>query len=308
MKTPAPTLLLAALLHLTTSPTQLHAQGATLVYDEAHYQQAAANHTVLKNLMEQQLAKAEAQLQRLDTQLTRIGNYAETTNLPSTLATTEALARSQSTGLKTNQQLEDMNKAITGTEVFDDTASGLYQPIGAQVKDRTGKMVDRDPSTFKKEAALQAHIDEYKRIRAEALAEEQTIRQALADTLTAIDSAPDEASVLKQQALVTVLEGRLQESRDRLAQATRDVEMHEKEALNQERVQSLAKMGNKPAPTDPAGIKELATQLSGQLTNAWDNAKAAAQAKGISQKPKRLNWGSSSSSTSTAPTSPPTVP
>jgi hypothetical protein len=284
-------------------PSALLGQGAALVYDEAAFQQSLNHHTTLKGIMEQQLAKAEAQLARLDSQLTRMGDYSATQNLPTTLETTEALARAQTNGLKTNDELAAMTSSVTGKEVFDDTAGGLFQPIGAQVKDRTGKTVDRDPKAFKKEAAMQNHIDEYKRVRETAMAEEKTLRQSLATALTAIDTAPDEASVLKQQALVTVLEGRLQECRDRVAQATRDVEMHEKEVMNQESVQRLGIAGNRPMPTDAAGIQALTQQITGQLTGAWGNAKAAAQAKGMKGAPPRLKWG-----TPPAPPTPPADP
>jgi hypothetical protein len=288
--------LIAALL-----PGTLWGQGAALVYDEAAFQQSINHHTALKGILEQQLAKAEAQLAKLDTQLTRMGDYTATQNLPTTLETTEALARAQNNGLKTNAELASMTSGITGKEVFDDTAGGLFTAIGAQVTDRAGKTVDRDPNAFKKEAAMQSHIDEYKRVRQSAMDEEKTLRQSLATALTAIDAAPDQASVLKQQALVTVLEGRLSECRDRVAQATRDVEMHEKEVLNQESVQRLGKAGSNPMPTDAAGIQAMAQQLAGQVSGAWNNAKANAKAKGMKAAPPRLKWG-------TPPPTPPTPP
>ena len=256
-------------------------QGQSLVYDEAMFNQAASNHTDLTNLMNQQLTKADSQLQALNQQLTRMGDYTKVNNLPATQALQNDLATS-SNGLANNTQLSSITQSTTGAEVFNESMDGLFKPIGSTITKADGTVVQRDPEKYKLNAGLQNQIKEYYRVRQAATDRVSELNQELATALVALDEAPDAATATKQAALVNALQARVQEAYQEVEVASRDLDTFQKELANMAQVTVKSARDQGVAP--PPGTKN-------NKTTTLDALKSALKQKGTMQ------WGTSTTTT-----------
>lgn len=215
---------------LGLAPGAARAQGASMVYDEAVFNST----NQIKAILERQLAEAEKQTQKLQDQLSRMGDP-RSVNLDSIAMIREDVQKT-ATALKTESEQRTVMSTLTGAEVFDDDAFGLMQPIGATVTKTDGTVVDRDPEKYKLEAAMKVGVKEYQEVREKALERKQLLSEELSRVIEQLGSAQDFATVQKLQTMVTVLRGQMEECNHEIQIARADADMLEKDLTNTARV------------------------------------------------------------------------
>ncbi|HYF33849.1 MAG TPA: hypothetical protein VD994_01055 [Prosthecobacter sp.] len=264
---------------LALIPDTTRAQGASAVIDEALITVTNSNHSQIMAILERQLTEAERQSQRLQDQLTRMGDP-RTVNVDALAMIKQDVQRS-ALALKTEGEQRTSLTSITGSEVFDNDAFGVMPAIGATVTTKDGTVLERDPEKYKMEAIVDAGVQDYKQVREKAVERKKEILRMLADISDQVATAEDLATVAKLQAMITLLEGQLRDCNETIAIARDDADMLDKELTNQARIISKAKQ-------EEAALKREAEKgpASPQST-----AEAAANfARGM-KAPSKLPWG-----------------
>ncbi len=233
MKTILRTFLCVAVLGSFAGPSAF-SQGASAVIDQALIDLTRGNHNSVMALLQKQLEEAEKQATSIQTQLDRMGDPRDVTP-PAVSMAKEDILRSVA-ALKTQDEQREVMTGLTGAEVFDDDAFGLMDPIGDKVTLEDGSEVDRDPEKYKLEAGLRVHLNEYYAIRDEAIEKQQALGEELGNVLEELETAEDFATVQKLGAMVTVLQGQIDQWNQKVAIAHDDVVMAEKEFQSTARV------------------------------------------------------------------------
>ena len=228
-------ILISCLFALLSAPASLCFAQATVVTDPD-----------LNNLLTTQHSDVMTQLQQLNTSANNLAELLKRIGDPSKVAAPDSsviaqdISNSTAAGPLSNQQLATQTAAITGKEVFSETVDGAYTAVGTTYTLKDGTQATRDPTLYKNEAVLLNSIKEYYRVRDAATARQEQLKTALIDTQALLDSAPDDATVQKLQAQITLINGQLAECRDQITAASNDVAIREKEIINQNRVQAKA--------------------------------------------------------------------
>jgi hypothetical protein len=161
-----------------------------------------------------------------------------------------------------------MNTSITGQEVFNTSVDGLFTPIGSTLTLSDGTQVQRDPSKYKLMAALQTRIQEYYRVRDQAQQRQQALLQYQTDTYTALQQAPDQATVEKLTAQMQAIQGRLTACDEEIKHSADDVTMLEKQINTEAQVVMQSKSEtNSNANGIPASVQQQLTPAA-MATNA----------------------------------------
>lgn len=216
----------------------------------------------LSATLTQLLDQANQQNTRLQTSLDRMGDPSAM-NLPSIQTIKDDIISSASV-LKTKQEKRDLNASLTGSEVFDDDANGLLTPIGSSFTKDDGTVVERDPEKYKLEAAFMAEIKEYKEIREKAIEQQKIISAELSEVMQDLNDAQDFASVQKYNAMITALNGEIENWNQKVLMARADVDMAEKEYQNTARVVNKGKQEQAGSGTGltPAEIQAKMGELN----------------------------------------------
>lgn len=233
-------LLIAAALTLTAAA---RAQTGVIVTSaptlEAGQSQMTGQLSDLTGTLTQLLDEAKLQNEKLQTSLERMGDP-KSMNADS-LAIIKQDVQKSATSLKSQEDQLAMMKSIDGSEVFNDTAFGVMTAIGDKITRKDGTEVDRDPEKYKMEAAMLAHVKEYRRVRGEAIARKETLTRELENVIDDMSSAEDMATLQKLQLMMTALRGQIQECNDTIMIAQADAEMTAKELEGQARVLTKGK-------------------------------------------------------------------
>jgi hypothetical protein len=296
------TLTVLLTLALTAAICRGQEPAPVIVFDPQLSSLTTANHAETKAALDQLLQKADQQLKDLDEQLKRMGDYTKVNNLKGTAAISKDISNSldPNLGLKSTADLVREKDAITGAEVFTDSASGMIKGVGATaqktVRNAQGQLVNqtvnRDPNKFKEEARTISQIDDYYRVRDEALARQAALEQALLETHQQLDAAEDDASVQKLSALTATLNAKLIASRLDVANANNDVAVFEKANQAQMMIDAKAK----------GEATTVGQDLMNRINAMRNNPSPRAGPSG------RLPWGPRPSTTPpTAPVTPPAV-
>ncbi len=207
------------------------------------------------------LNEAQLQNEKLQTSLERLGEPRDLN--ASAITTIQEDIRKGATSLKTREEQLTMMQAIDGSEVFNDTAFGVMQPIGRTVTRDDGVEVDRDPEKYKMEAAQLAHVKEYKKVRSEAIERKKALNRELSGIIEDLNNAQDLSNIQKLQGMITALEGQLAECNATIMVAQADSEMTLKELEGQARVVIKGKQEaaylNRPASPDAAPLNATGT-------------------------------------------------
>ena len=286
MKTTLRTLLCAAMLGSFAGPSAF-SQGASAVIDQALIDLTRGNHNSVMALLQKQLEEAEKQATSIQTQLDRMGDPRDVTP-PAVSMAKEDILRSVA-ALKTQDEQREVMTGLTGAEVFDDDAFGLMDPIGDKVTLEDGSEVERDPEKYKLEAGLRVHLNEYYAIRDEAIEKQQALAEELGNVLEELETAEDFATVQKLGAMVTVLQGQIDQWNQKVAIAHNDVVMAEKEFQSTARVVTLGKR-------EEGQLQSEANQQGGSSPTAPGGG-GAGTATGMQTSTARLPWGRTGSQT-----------
>jgi hypothetical protein len=185
--------------------------------------------------------QAKLQADRLEELLKRVGTPATTqlTPIPQTMGTLQGDTEGR---LRTSDEIESTTAAETGRLALEDNGGGLFTPLGDKIVDKTGKTVgQRDPGKYRNEAALLGRIEEYQGVRDGALARKQAMQQELADALETLAAAPDDATVQKQQALVSVITGQIASAEKEIDVARADIDILKLQIETQQRIQATGR-------------------------------------------------------------------
>jgi len=212
------------------------------------------NGTELRNLLQQQLDKATQQIDRLDKQLARTGDYAAT-NIPGVsnaqAALINAASPDQSTKLRTAAVLGAERDAITGEEVFTGDVAGVFKSIGATYTTKDGVVKNRDAATYKSDAKSVSNLKEFYRIRDTAVQKQTDLENARISAFDELLSAPDEVATQRLTAIISTLDAELIAVRQDIANASADLQAQERAASLQASVDAKAK--NEATAADRAG-------------------------------------------------------
>ncbi|WP_146849704.1 hypothetical protein [Brevifollis gellanilyticus] len=203
---------------------------AQLVYDPSV--EAAVNTSTAK--LTELLAEAKKQNTNLEEQLKRAGDPASLYN-----GSMEALKRdllNTDATIKTNDERATMLTAADGTAVFGRATYGITAAVNEDVTLKDGTVVQRDVAKYEIEGKMLADVDEYRRIRDQALAKKKTLTTELQTTIGQLEAATDFGSIQKYGTLIQLLQGQIA-STDRAAEQA----LHDMEVLDREiKIQSSA--------------------------------------------------------------------
>lgn len=220
----------------------------------------ATRHTEIKTALDELLKKAESQLQKLDDQLTRTGDYLADNRASVTAAQTAMQEASQiGEGAKTNAQLAADRAKMDGKDVFDGSKDidGVFTAVSetytGKVRNDKGEWVEqdnlkRDPELYKLEAKMLGDLREFYRIRDEAVTKQKALEAARNDALEDLLATEDEVETARLSTLISSIDSELIAVRQDVANASDEVAMHEKGMQLQVIVESKSKqeeMGRK---------------------------------------------------------------
>lgn len=286
MKTFAALVLLTAAAGVLLTPARGHAQGASAVIDQTLIDLTSSNHNALMTLLQQQLDEAVRQTDRLQQQLDRMGDPAAV-SLPGLDLIKQDIAKSQQLAMESAQK-EARLRAITGAEAFGDHAFGLIKEVTSTFKLEDGTEKERDPEKYKLSGALQSQLTELEKVAQQTSERKTALTQQYQAELDALLAATDIATTVKQEALLNVLTGQIQECDMAYLRAKAEYEALETQLRLSNQVASTAKMEEK----------------SGQYKadkEVTDPAELSKEAKKAFAAPGRLPWGKGTSSTPAAP-------
>jgi hypothetical protein len=234
----------------------------------------ATRHTEIKTALDELLKKAESQLQKLDDQLTRTGDYLADNRASVTAAQTAMQEASQiGEGAKTNAQLAADRAKMDGKDVFDGTKDidGVFTAVSetytGKVRNDKGEWVEqdnlkRDPELYKLEAKMLGDLREFYRIRDEAVTKQKALEAARNDALEDLLETEDEVETARLSTLISSIDSELIAVRQDVANASDEVAMHEKGMQLQTIVESKSKqeeMGRKG--TSAADIEKMVKDM-----------------------------------------------
>lgn len=209
------------------------------------------NSTELKNVLNNLLTEAKNQVQRLDDQLARTGDYAAANyeGVTSAMTAVEATVDpSKSTLLKTSAELGAIRNNVTGAEVFTEAVEGVFTPIGAKFTAKDGTEKDRSAATYKPEALALTNIKEYERIRNAAILRQQELSAARIQAHMDLLEAPDEVATQRLTALIGTLDADLIAVGQDIANASTDLQ-------NQDRANALQSSVDAKARSEETSIE-----------------------------------------------------
>lgn len=256
------------------------------------------NHTELRNLINNLLTQAQNQVQRLDTQLTRMGAYtsdniAGVTNAQTALTTsTDA---DHKTMLRPVADLAAARDALTGKEVFTKEIDGVFKPIGETYKDKDGNDVQRDETKYKAESLALSNLEEYYRIREAGVLNVDDLIAARAQAFEDLLSATDEMSTHRLSALIGAMNTDLLTSRLDIGNANAELTNQDRAAALQASVDAKAR--NEGVTANRANSRMTQAQIQEALSKLPNGGRT-----GPHNPDYRLPFGDTSTS---APATPP---
>ncbi len=207
---------------------------AAAVYDaavDATIQKSSAD--ILAKLSEI-LTQAEDQNKKLKDQLDRAGDPTNLYQGSMSALKNDVLAGSEL--LKTKDERTAMLTNATGESVFGRATYGITPAVNENVTLKDGTVVARDAEKYEIEGKMLADVDEYRRIREEALTRKKTLSNELQTAMNELEGAQSFSAIQKYSTIIQVLQGQIA-STDRAAEQA----LHDMEVLDREiKIQSSA--------------------------------------------------------------------
>lgn len=240
---------------------------------------AMQSNTAIKSTLDQLLAKAQSQLDDLDKQLQRMGDY--TAKSPGAESVNASIQGNLATVNKTTSELVAARSGVTGKDVFNDSADGVFKGIGDKYTTtetgadgkKTTVTKDRDQSNYTFEAKRLYDISEFYRVRDEAIAKQQALEAARLDAHLKLLKSQDEVETQRLTSLISTIDAELIAVRADVANASHELEIHEKAVVLQQTVDAKAKM---ESIGQGVGTQSGVDAMTSQVKKAIDDMKAKA--------------------------------
>lgn len=254
-----------------------YAPGSVALSNSNAMTQSAAD---IKSALDQLLAKAQSQLDDLDKQLQRTGDYLAANRASVTDANT-AIQNNTTTTTKTTAVLVSERAKADGKDVFNDSADGVFKGIGdtytttEKQPDGTKKTVtkNRDGSNYTYEAKRLYDISEFYRVRDDAIAKQQALEAARLEAHLSLLNSQDEVETQRLTAQISTIDAELIAVRADVANASHELEIHEKAVVLQQTVDAKAKM---ESVGHGVGTQAGVDAMTAQVQKAIDDMKAKA--------------------------------
>jgi len=215
--------------------------------------------------LKQLLDKADQQVISLDKLVKSIGDPSSVT-----AGATAAIKQDILNNLAVQNDRESIDtrmRSTTGNEAFGDKSYGLLDPVNATYTTKTGTVEDRDPEKYKIEAALSKELEAYE-LESKANDErKKTLLAEYAETLTDMNEAKDLATVMKNKALLDVIDGQIKECTNASIKAKQDYDVAKEKLTLASRIAGKAKAENRVFEND-ASKATSATLLETARANA----------------------------------------
>jgi hypothetical protein len=180
-------------------PLAFNARAQWIVYDPAiNAQQIAAE---VKNMAQyvqmvdnqvQQISQLTQQIQQLQQYNKEFGDPSKILNVIGVSAVTADLTQTP-----LGETISAVEKAADGTKALTYDASGLYHDIGATFTTSSGKTVQRNADDYKANEAINNATANYSNVVANVLQRRQALKDAIAATTKALQSATTASEVQK---------------------------------------------------------------------------------------------------------------
>lgn len=181
-------------------PVTSHAQ--FIVEDPAAIAQSAVQHSIDLGKYVEMIAKQVEQIDLLTSQLEQVTAYKDAFGDPSSLL--EISGANEVVGQlrkpSSGQLLGSLQSTASGATSLKNNSNNLYRPID-QISIH-GKEVPRSEDLYKKYGALENTTENYQTVHKESASEIQTLKQQIASTTTALQSATTDAEVQKLQGVL----------------------------------------------------------------------------------------------------------
>jgi hypothetical protein len=228
-----------------------HCYAQWAVIDAANLTQSITNYAGIL----QQISNQAQQIQQTQDMLNRIGSMANVTAVIGFPALQVDLT------LPTQLQTwtGDLT-GVTGAGLFGDTRNGVYAPVSDHYTDFDGTNVSRDPSLYKPAQGVTASLNNFESVQADVYARRTQLRQAIAQTSTALQAATTEAEEKKLSAVLNAQYGEL---------ASLDAEVMLSAAQVQAKATESAAMTGAKGQADSESRTQLAQDESQRITTAF---------------------------------------
>ncbi len=214
---------------IAMSAVSANAQAAA-VYDAAV--EASVNNGTAK--LTELLAEAKKQNENLEKQLERAGDPAQFYSESLSMVKQDVL--NSATLLKTNDERTTMLTEADGTAIFGRATYGIVSPVNETVTLKDGTVVNRDASKYEIDGKMATDVDEYRRIREDALQQKKKLITELDKTMVEFEKAQTFGAIQKYGTLMQVLQGQIN-----IADRAADLALHDMEVLDREiKIQSSA--------------------------------------------------------------------
>jgi len=209
------------------------------VIDNTLIQQTVSNTQNIMSMLQQQLDEAQKQTQALNDQLTRMGNPATVT--VSAMAMIKQDVEQSAQAAANGVSREDRIRATTGAEAFGDNAYGLVPAVSATVTFDDGTTADRDPALYKLHGALIGDINTLAQKSQETDQRITDLEQQKLPLMDQLSSAQDEATILKVQAALNLIDNQIASAKADLTKSKLDYDVLNEKLKLQAMVEARAK-------------------------------------------------------------------
>jgi hypothetical protein len=189
------------------------------------------------------LEKADEQVISLDKLVKSIGDPSLVT--AAATATIKQDIMNNLDALNNRESIDTRMRSTTGAEAFGDKSYGLLDPVNATYTTKTGTVEDRDPEKYQLEAALSKLLESYE---AESTANDErkkTLLAEYAETLEDMNAAENISTVMKNKALLDVIDGKIRECTDASIKAKQDYDVAKEKLTLASRIAGKAKAENR---------------------------------------------------------------
>ncbi|MDB6140478.1 MAG: hypothetical protein JWO94_3550 [Verrucomicrobiaceae bacterium] len=261
-----------------------YAPGSTAMTSSQAIQTNTAD---IKAALDQLLNKAQQQLTDLDKQLQRTGDYLAA-NRQSVTGASNAIQQNGTTPTKTTSQLVSERSATAGSDVYNDSADGVFKGIGktyvsAVEKDADGNPVtkQRDAANYTSEAKKLYDIGEFYRTRDSALTKQQALEAARLQAHLDLLQTQDSVETQRLTAQISTIDAELIAVRQDVTNASDELAIHEKAITLQEAADAKAKMETygQGAGSMTQKASDTAAKVQQMVQNMKDQAKQNADSK-----------------------------
>ncbi len=253
------------------------------VIDNTLIQQTVTNTQNIMSMLQQQLDEAQKQTQALNDQLTRMGDPAAVNVAALDLIKQDMELSAQAAANGVNR--EDRIRATTGTEAFGDNAYGLVPAVSSTVTLKDGTTADRDPTIYKLQGALIGDINalaEKSQETDERITELEQQRPALLDQLNA---AKDEATILKVQATLNLIDNQIASAKADLVKSKLDYDVLNEKLKLQAQVDAKAKAEARKLE------REHTSQTNSSGSGSGSSSSSSSSSTGTTSPFSGLGWG-----------------